>query len=324
MGQPQISVRSSGEERKRRSSRGSIVAVLLCSLSVALVAAPTTLHAQENAGAGAEIALPGKGDVERMQTALNALGHDAGPVDGVAGQKTIAAMQAWQRAAGREATSAPDLATIAALEEAAATTSVADPVVAGTRPGAAAAPLPATAQSQAPSVPEVSSPARRGDGSWRPGTADQVTGLTPHGRRAEGETRSASEEPLPSLREAGLRPAGAVEGEAEPLPSVRQGSTRSSRLENRPRGVGTLPGSGRLGDAPSTPTGQPLPSQPRQQGPISPPRGALADAREALWAAVPAFPLPVWLTKARLAAALGALAILSFLCHRIARRRRVA
>ena len=42
-------------------------------------------------------------DIKAIQQALSDKGHDAGPVDGVWGRKTIAAVRAFQRAEGLEA-----------------------------------------------------------------------------------------------------------------------------------------------------------------------------------------------------------------------------
>jgi peptidoglycan hydrolase-like protein with peptidoglycan-binding domain len=54
-------------------------------------------------------------DIERVQKALKDSGHDPGPIDGVSGPRTAAALKAYQKAQGLEATGRLDDATLAKL-----------------------------------------------------------------------------------------------------------------------------------------------------------------------------------------------------------------
>jgi peptidoglycan hydrolase-like protein with peptidoglycan-binding domain len=56
-------------------------------------------------------------DVERVQKALKQNGHDPGPIDGVNGPRTRAALKTYQTAQGLEATGRLDDATLAKLGE---------------------------------------------------------------------------------------------------------------------------------------------------------------------------------------------------------------
>jgi peptidoglycan hydrolase-like protein with peptidoglycan-binding domain len=56
-------------------------------------------------------------DVERAQKALKQMGHDPGPVDGVMGAQTSAALQAYQKKHGLSVTGQLDAATAAKLGE---------------------------------------------------------------------------------------------------------------------------------------------------------------------------------------------------------------
>lgn len=76
-------------------------------------------------------ASPGpSGDVARIQRSLNALGYDAGPVDGLMGSRTRAAIRAWQRDSGRTVTGRPTVAVERGLQAAL------DRRLAGTAPSA--------------------------------------------------------------------------------------------------------------------------------------------------------------------------------------------
>jgi peptidoglycan hydrolase-like protein with peptidoglycan-binding domain len=55
-------------------------------------------------------------DIERVQTALKQNGHDPGPIDGVSGPRTTAALKAYQKAQGLEPTGRLDEATRAKLD----------------------------------------------------------------------------------------------------------------------------------------------------------------------------------------------------------------
>ena len=56
-------------------------------------------------------------DVERAQKALKQMGHDPGPVDGVMGAQTSAALKAYQKKQGLSVTGQLDAATAAKLGE---------------------------------------------------------------------------------------------------------------------------------------------------------------------------------------------------------------
>lgn len=60
-----------------------------------------------------------RADVERAQKMLQQAGHDPGPIDGVVGAKTRAALRAYQKAHGLGETGRLDEATLAKLGEAA-------------------------------------------------------------------------------------------------------------------------------------------------------------------------------------------------------------
>ncbi|MEM6356490.1 MAG: peptidoglycan-binding protein [Pseudomonadota bacterium] len=303
------------------------VAVMTLTPGGPLVPAP--LLAEEPDGRAADRAA-----IAEVQASLAALGYDPGPADGLPGPRTAAAIEAWQRDRGHAVTGKPDAATIAALraERAAGTLPATPPaaVVAGTRPGAAAAPAPTptptpTLEPAPAPIPSVSSPARRGAGtsgtiSARRGLEIDTSapgGLTPHGRRADS---------TPATANAPGRTAGAGRGSEqttvradEPLPRVRNPAEGRQLAEQRPAGVGTLPGQGRIGDRPPPP-GQTGADYDRRRGAFD---GSGTESAPALIGLpfLPAIIPPDWLTKTRLAAGLGTLALLSLLCHRIARRR---
>ena len=54
-------------------------------------------------------------DIEQVQKALKDSGHDPGPIDGVNGPRTAAALKAYQKTQGLEATGRVDDATLAKL-----------------------------------------------------------------------------------------------------------------------------------------------------------------------------------------------------------------
>jgi peptidoglycan hydrolase-like protein with peptidoglycan-binding domain len=70
-----------------------------------LVLALTTTQAQAS----------DRGRVEQAQRALEQAGHDPGPIDGVVGPKTSAALRAYQKAHGLDATGRLDDATLGKL-----------------------------------------------------------------------------------------------------------------------------------------------------------------------------------------------------------------
>jgi membrane-bound lytic murein transglycosylase B len=55
--------------------------------------------------------------IERLQRRLAQLGFDPGPVDGLVGPGTRAALRSWQSSVGRIADGYPDPSTLAALAE---------------------------------------------------------------------------------------------------------------------------------------------------------------------------------------------------------------
>jgi peptidoglycan hydrolase-like protein with peptidoglycan-binding domain len=73
--------------------------------AVAIAAALGAMPASAQSGA----------DIERLQKALKDNGHDPGPIDGVNGPRTAAALKAYQKAQGIEATGRLDEATVAKL-----------------------------------------------------------------------------------------------------------------------------------------------------------------------------------------------------------------
>lgn len=65
--------------------------------------------------AAADVAAQTPMDVERAQKALKQMGHDPGPVDGVMGAQTSAALKAYQRKQGLSVTGQLDADTAAKL-----------------------------------------------------------------------------------------------------------------------------------------------------------------------------------------------------------------
>ena len=57
----------------------------------------------------------GTADLERVQKTLKEMGHDPGPIDGVMGSQTSAALRAYQKQHGLDATGQLDAATQARL-----------------------------------------------------------------------------------------------------------------------------------------------------------------------------------------------------------------
>ena len=100
--------------------------------AVAIAAALAAMPASAQSGA----------DMERVQKALKANGHDPGPIDGVDGPRTAAALKAYQKAQGLEATGRLDDATLAKL--------------------GGANPTPSTTQSGGDTRPSPADPAQAG------------------------------------------------------------------------------------------------------------------------------------------------------------------
>ena len=93
--------------------------------------------------------LAGDAAVERAQQALKQAGHDPGPVDGVAGARTTAALEAYQKAKGLRVTGRLDDATLARLGSAAPTST-----------GSSAAKSPSTTQTGGDTRPSAVDPAQ--------------------------------------------------------------------------------------------------------------------------------------------------------------------
>ena len=83
--------------------------ILALVVTAGLVFALTAPHASAQTGA----------DVERAQQALKQAGYDPGPVDGVMGAQTTAALKAYQKKQGLGVTGQLDAETAAKLGEAA-------------------------------------------------------------------------------------------------------------------------------------------------------------------------------------------------------------
>jgi peptidoglycan hydrolase-like protein with peptidoglycan-binding domain len=60
---------------------------------------------------------PSKADVKKLQQSLKHLGFDPGPVDGVSGPRTRAAIRAFQKKHSLESTGKMDAATLKLLEQ---------------------------------------------------------------------------------------------------------------------------------------------------------------------------------------------------------------
>jgi len=57
----------------------------------------------------------GSEDMKKLQEALKAKGHDPGPIDGIMGRKTGAALKAFQKASGLKETGELDVQTVEKL-----------------------------------------------------------------------------------------------------------------------------------------------------------------------------------------------------------------
>ena len=102
-------------------------------------------------------------DVERAQQALKQLGHDPGPIDGVMGAQTTAALKAYQKQHGLRATGQLDAATSEKLTQ------------------------PATAPAQTPSRTEAG-------GDTRSNAVDPAQGTKTGANVGEGASYSRSNE----------------------------------------------------------------------------------------------------------------------------------
>jgi peptidoglycan hydrolase-like protein with peptidoglycan-binding domain len=97
------------------------------------------------------------GHVRRLQTALDKLGFEPGPIDGALGPKTRGALSAWQAAQGRPATGAATLESLWRVE-----TDLREATAAATGT-ASAAPPPPTAPETAPETAAAPAPPRPAD-----------------------------------------------------------------------------------------------------------------------------------------------------------------
>ena len=109
-------------------------------------------------------------DVERAQKALKEMGHDPGPVDGVMGAQTGAALKAYQKKHGLEVTGQLDAATAAKLG--------------GGEP----------AKAPAASVPAASVPSAQTGGDAKPNAVDPAQGTKTGANVGEGASYSRSQE----------------------------------------------------------------------------------------------------------------------------------
>lgn len=90
--------------------------VLAMTMAGALVAA--TAFAQGSGGTNTDMmksSMTGRDDVKAVQQALKDKGHDPGPVDGVMGPKTQAALRDFQKSSGIRESGRPDNETMAKL-----------------------------------------------------------------------------------------------------------------------------------------------------------------------------------------------------------------
>jgi len=90
---------------------------LLTAGALALSLGATPALAQSSTGSTAPAARADKGrtDIQQMQKALKEKGHDPGPVDGVMGPQTTAAIKAYQKEQGLDVTGRLDEATAGKL-----------------------------------------------------------------------------------------------------------------------------------------------------------------------------------------------------------------
>ena len=114
------------------------------------------------------VAAQGGADVERAQKALKQAGHDPGPIDGVMGAQTSAALKAYQKAQGLRVTGQLDADTSAKLGE------------------------PATAASPS-SLPAPSSSPQTG-GDTKPNAVDPAQAAKTGANAGEGASYSRSQE----------------------------------------------------------------------------------------------------------------------------------
>ena len=102
----------------------TLALVVIAGSMLALATAPVAAQAR------------GRQDVERAQRALEQAGHDPGPIDGVMGAQTSAALRAYQKAHGLEASGRLDDATLAKLGEPVKSPSASPPTGGDMKPNA--------------------------------------------------------------------------------------------------------------------------------------------------------------------------------------------
>ena len=89
-------------------------------LSIGLLADRISGRAELSRPWPTDIQLPGKTQIKQMQSGLNKLGYDAGPIDGLAGRQTRAALQRFQKSRGIIADGFATNAMVAQVQHAAA------------------------------------------------------------------------------------------------------------------------------------------------------------------------------------------------------------
>ncbi|MEO0760821.1 MAG: peptidoglycan-binding protein [Pseudomonadota bacterium] len=325
--------RRSGSAARRAGGRpaaGAAVPVLAALLVAVLAALPVSVPlalplAVPVALLVGGLTVPAAGqtrdEIRLAQERLTEAGHDPGPADGLMGPQTRRAIADWQAGNGLEpdgqlagetlarlgrpadsaspnaaATEAPPAETTTTTEAGeAAPAPAAEPVLAGSRLGAATAP-------QTPRLPGGASAERDGDRRTRPAPAPADRRLTPTGQRPDGSAGPVETRPV-ETRPVETRPRGTERPERVPTPADRRRTAEAPRP-----GQSGLPGGERPdgGEEERTrlPFGLTLPSQ--------------GDLQRA---GIPAVPIPAWLTQYRLALLLIGLVGVSILCHRLSRRR---
>lgn len=161
-------------------------------------------------------------DLFRTQTELNALGFDAGPADGVMGQRTRAALRAFQVAEGLRVTGRLDSATLAALF------STVEAPTADTQPAAAA-----PAQTEQPLEPGLAQDEPSIRDAFAP--SDNASRQSPG--QSDAAPEPAPEDPTPVEAEAQTEAATEVETTTE---NVTETASPASEAEPTPKPEGSL------------------------------------------------------------------------------------
>jgi len=84
--------------------RSLLTAFLIFGLALPAWAAEEKARPEKEVKAEKKVPAKAAEDVKKLQEALKAKGHDPGPVDGIVGPKTRAALKAFQEASGLKAT----------------------------------------------------------------------------------------------------------------------------------------------------------------------------------------------------------------------------